>query len=110
MASLSWLRIWCCRELWYRPAAAALIRPLAWEPQYAAVAALKQNRTKTEESFYLFIYLFFAITWTTPVAYGSSQARGQRGAVAASLHQSHSNVGCEPRLQPTAQLTATPDP
>ena len=32
------------------------------------------------------------------------------GDVAASLHHSHSNVGSEPHLQPTPQLTATPDP
>ena len=29
--------IWCCRELWWRLAAAALTRPLAWEPPYARV-------------------------------------------------------------------------
>ena len=27
--------------LWHRPAATALIRPLAWEPPHAVVAALK---------------------------------------------------------------------
>ena len=27
--------------LWHRPAAAALIRPLAWEPPYAMAADLK---------------------------------------------------------------------
>ena len=33
--------------LWRRPAAAALIQPLAWEPPYAAGAALKrQNKNK----------------------------------------------------------------
>ena len=31
-------------------------------------------------------------------------------AVAISLHQRHSNAGSELRLQPTPQLTATPDP
>ena len=46
----------------------------------------------------------------TPVAYGISQARGPIGATAAGLQQSHSNVGSKPRLPPTAQLTATPDP
>ena len=45
-----------------------------------------------------------------PMAYGDSQARGRIGAVATGLHQSHSNAGSEPRLQPTPQLTATPDP
>ena len=43
------------------------------------------------------------------MAYGGYQARGQIGAVAASRHQSHSNTGPEQRLQPTPQLTATPD-
>ena len=43
------------------------------------------------------------------MAYGSSQARGPIGAVAAGLHHSHSNSGSELRLQPTPQLTATPD-
>ena len=32
--------------LWYRPAAAALIQPLAWEPPYAAGAALKRPKKK----------------------------------------------------------------
>ena len=61
----------------------------------------------------LFIYLFFvffAISWVTPTAYGGSQARGVIRAVAASLRQSHSNTGSKPRLLPTPQLTATPGP
>ena len=44
------------------------------------------------------------------MAYGGSQARGQNGAVATGLRQSHSNVGSEPRLQPTPELMAMPDP
>ena len=40
----------------------------------------------------------------------SSQARGPIGAVASSLHHSHSNSESELRLQPTPQLKATPDP
>ena len=66
---------------------------------------------------YLFIYFFcllsfvvvVAISWAAPEAYGGSQARGRIGAVATGLRQSHSNSGSEPRLQPTPQLTATPD-
>ena len=63
-------------------------------------------------SFPLFIYLFclFAISRATPAAYGGSQARGQIRAVDAGLHQSHSNTGSKPRLGPTPQLTAMPDP
>ena len=59
----------------------------------------------------LFIYLFslFAISWADPTAYGGSQARGRIKAVATNLRQSHSNGGSELGLQPTPQLTATPD-
>ena len=32
--------------LWHRLAAVALIRPLAWEPPYAASVALKNKQTK----------------------------------------------------------------
>ena len=53
---------------------------------------------------------FFIFSRASPVAYGGSQARGPIGAVAVSLHQSHSNAGYEPCLQPTPQLTAMPDP
>ena len=52
----------------------------------------------------------FFLFRATLVAYGSSQARGQIGAVAAGLRQSHSNAGSEPHLQPPPQLMATPDP
>ena len=57
-----------------------------------------------------FFFCLFAISWATPAAYGGSQARGWIGAVATGLRQSHSNAGSEPRLQPTPQLTAMPDP
>ena len=64
--------------------------------------------------FYLFFFVvvvvvFLAISWAAPAACGGSQARGRIGAVATGLRQSHSNMGSEPRLQPTPQLTATPD-
>ena len=45
-----------------------------------------------------------------PVTHGGSQARGQIGAAAASLCHSHSHAGSKPRLRPTPQLTAMPDP
>ena len=59
--------------------------------------------------YFLFVYLF-AFSRAASVAYGGSQAKGQIGAIAAGLHQSHSNGGSEPRLRPTPQCTATPDP
>ena len=63
MAFLSGLGIWHCRELWHGlwvqlgshvataaavhgPAATALIGPLAWEPPYAAGAALEKTKKK----------------------------------------------------------------
>ena len=61
----------------------------------------------------LFLFLFFclfAISWAAPTAYGGSQARGLIGAAATCLYRSHSNAGSKPRLRPTPQLTATPDP
>ena len=75
---------------------------------------------KTLAFVYLFIYFYFiiiiiifclfAISWAVLAAYGGSQAGGRIGAVATGLRQSHSHTGSEPNLQPTPQLTATPDP
>jgi len=42
-SDLAWL--WLRR----RPAAAALIRPLAWEPPYATGVALKNKQTKNKK-------------------------------------------------------------
>ena len=58
----------------------------------------------------IFFFCLFAVSWAAPAAYGGSQARGQIGAVAIGLRQSHSNVGSELHLQPTPQLMATLDP
>ena len=60
--------------------------------------------------YFFFFFGLFAISWAAPAAYGGSQARGQIGALASGLHHSHSSVKSEPRLQPTPQLPATPDP
>ena len=58
----------------------------------------------------LFFFFFFALFRATPMAYRSSQARGQIEATAAGLHHSHSNARSKPSLQPTPQLSAMPDP
>jgi len=58
---------------------------------------------------FVFFFFFSAISWAAPAAFGGSQARGLIGAVATGPCQSHSNAGSEPSLQPTPQLTATPD-
>ena len=57
-------------------------------------------------SFSFFFFPFMAV----PMAYGGSRARDGIRAVAAGLHNSHSNAGSEPLLQATPQLTAMPDP
>ena len=54
--------------LWVRPAAVALILPLAGEPQYDAGVALKRQKTKTKKKsthckFFLFIYLFLYLSF-----------------------------------------------
>ena len=54
------------------------------------------------------VFTFFSRA--TPVAYGLSQARGPIRAVAAGLHQVHSNAGSKPCLQPKPQLRAMLDP
>ena len=58
----------------------------------------------------VFVFIYFFDFRATIAAYGSSQARGQIGTVAASLHHSHSNTGSESCLQPTPQLTAMLNP
>ena len=49
---------------------------------------------------YMFLFFVFGLTRATPIAYGGSQARGQIGAVASGLRQSHSTAGSAPCLQP----------
>ena len=57
-----------------------------------------------------YTHFFFELFRGEPLAYGSSQARGQIGALAVSLHHSHSNVGSEPCLGLTPQLMVMPNP
>ena len=54
-------------------------------------------------------FSFFCLFWAAPAAYGDSKARSLIGAVATGLRHNHSNIGSEPHLQPTPQLTAKPD-
>ena len=59
--------------------------------------------------FFVLILVWFCLFRSTRTACGGSQARGQIGAVATSLHHSHSNMGSKPYLRPTPQCTAMPD-
>ena len=57
----------------------------------------------------VYVYIYTLLFRAALAACESSQARGQIGAAAASLH--HSNAGSEPCLPPIPQLiTAKPDP
>ena len=49
LPSLSGSRIWHYLELWCRPAATAPIRPLPWEPPYAAGAALEKEKKQKKK-------------------------------------------------------------
>ena len=42
--------------LWHRPEATALIRPLAWEPPYAAGADLGKKKSKIKVSLLMNVY------------------------------------------------------
>uniref|UniRef100_A0A4X1SPA0 Cationic amino acid transporter C-terminal domain-containing protein n=1 Tax=Sus scrofa TaxID=9823 RepID=A0A4X1SPA0_PIG len=82
-------------------------------PQPSAFHPLEHRDLHLQLLFFFFFFFFFFVfllfLWAAPVAYGGSQVRGAIGAVATGLRQSHSNTGSEPCLQPTPQLTATPD-
>ena len=60
--------------------------------------------------FLFFFFFFFCLFRAVPEAYGDSQARGRIGALAASLHHSHSNAQSELHLWPAPQLTSILDP
>ena len=44
-----WVKDWALLWLWCRPAAAALTRPLAWEPLNTAGMALKRQKKKKKD-------------------------------------------------------------
>ena len=97
--------------------------PLGWAgnqtlPQCSRDTAdpIAPVRTHSDNSFvvvglflFCFVLFYFLLFRAIPMVYRSSQARGGTGA-ASSQHHSHSNKGSEPRLPPTPQLTATPEP
>ena len=111
-ASEPWCSPWKsdCKRLWWRCYEFNKIQSFFPSITQIRPSALCIAPQAWGSSFPAALFFFFsAISWAAPVAYGGSQARGLIGAVAAGLRQSHSNVGSEPRLRPTPQLTATPD-
>ena len=79
-------------------------------PAFKEVAATESTNSAITLFYFILFFSLFAFSRAAPAAHGGSQARGLIRAVAAGLYQSHSNAGSEPRLRPTPQLTATPDP
>ena len=90
LASLSGLRIQRCVScgvghwpgldlallwLWSRPAATAPISPLAWEPPYAAGAALEKTKRLRKKKFRNKRVWVFVCFLATPMAHGSSWVR-----------------------------------
>ena len=73
------------------------------------VLAIVNSAVMNTEVHVSFLFCLFAFSRAAPVAYGGSQATGLIGTATTGLRQSHSNVGSEPHLRPTPQLTATPD-
>ena len=62
---------------------------------------LCQSPTFSVSFCFVLFFCLFAISSMAPLAYGGSQARGHIEAVAAGLHQSHSNAGSVPVCSPT---------
>ena len=82
---------------------------------------MKNSITQTiySKSFILYIHnilntansiLLFCLFRAACATYGGSQARDPIKAVAAGLHQGHSNIGPKLSLQPVSQLMAIQDP
>ena len=102
--------------LWHAEVPGSGIKPVPqqWpKPQQSQCWILNQlshQGAPDGSNFFFFFFFCLCLFRATPTAHGGSQAMGSIGAVAASLRHSHSNSGSEPHLQPTPQLTATPDP
>ena len=60
-----------------------------------------EQRVYEKSPYLLLSFFLFFFSTAAPMAYESSQARGQIRTTAASLCHRHSNVGSELRLRPT---------
>jgi len=56
--------------LWHRPAAAALIQPLAWELLYDASVAIKKKKRGKAVLVVTFFFFFFACVYTSFLGHG----------------------------------------
>ena len=69
---------------------------------------VEENERKINST--TFFFVFFCLFSGRSRGIWRFPGQGQIGAVATCLRQSHSNAGSNLCLQPTPQLTATPDP
>ena len=76
---------------------------------YTVFKGFKPGLYRTHVSYHVCIYF---LVFLGPHLWHVEGPRlgGRIGAVAAGQHRSHSHAGSRPYLQPTPQLTATPDP
>ena len=105
-------RVWSSLVAWVKDLALSLLccgfDP--WPRNFCMPWAWPKMKRESLVFFFFFFFWSLCLLRATPTAYGGPQARGLVGAVAAGLHQSYSNARSLPRLRPTPQLTAAPDP
>ena len=70
----------------------------------------KLHSSQSVPFFFFFGFWLFAFSRASPMQYRGSQTRGLIGSIITGLCQRHRNTWSKPHLQPTPQLTATPDP
>jgi len=83
------------------------VMKISWNETEVMVAQIVNVLNAIELYTLKMITFSFCLFRAEPAAYGASHARGR--AVTAGLCQSHSNPTYEQYLQPTPQLTVTPD-
>ena len=109
LALLSGLRIRHCCEWWRRPAATALIRPLAWEPPQAAGAALKRPKEKEKERKKVENKLGFgSFSHIHSGGIDCSPVSSRCGSVVTNLTSIHEEVGLIPGLVQCVKNVALP--
>ena len=102
--------LWLDSDSWHQAQfdLSAVTKPISQRKRDLSLVPFRRFlRVGRKDLIWLFIsWFFFFFFRAVPTAYGGSQARSQIGAIAASLHYSHSNSGSEPRLRPTAHSNA----
>ena len=72
-----------------------------WAEELLLLEHWKKGGRQGDQDCLVCLFLSFSLSFffrAAPAAHGGSQARGQIGATAASLHHSHSSTGSEPHL------------